>query len=896
MASVVKPTDAKSPCLLEMSDSSEQLILITSGLSSSDKNFVSIPVSKVGDYLKKVKECYERTQPTEADATRKLNRVYIDIDGELDNDTSELDFDKLVKDINKALIELFNDNVAIKESCKWKNTDKQGYTKNKISYTIHYKKLAGTKKAIKHYVSSIVLVNLQAKLKDIIKVINTERKCMKTDYTDTLIIDLSVYSEKGRKMRMLGQNKPNENRPHKLVIGSLEDTLITYIPEDCEILKEPQSILYLTEIREPTDENPKAESVAHTEYTIVSNPTEEDAKRKELILEVLNHIGQHRWDSYTDWIRIGFIMNNEDFSLNEYIELSKKSNKWVPSTSPSYTKKKWDSFVKSNLSQVLLWKWLSEDNLAKYMELSEKRIDFWLLLKNQSQGETARFYYNLKADSYIYNESLGWFQLTRYNTWKSYEKQRPSGLLADIFHTFKKVIREHQGQISVSETDDEKAKVMNAKVKSLIRFRNSIGSTSFIDGVIKFLQDCYNDDELDQKLNNKLELFGFRNKVYDLDKHELRDYRPDDYVSITTGYNYPEKRFPEARIQLVATIRSIFELDEEIEKNPNEFSALTTYVLKTLAMCLHGRKKYEKFFVWTGTGSNGKGLLSDMLLRVLGNYYQIISPNVLTKPSSSKDGTCSALAQAQGKRCVMSEEPEEDDKLQVGMLKEFTGGGKISVRQLWREAITMVIQFVLFIQTNNPPTLSKPCGGIERRLEMVPFNNKFVDNPTEKFHRKINRDLKESICKSPEWRDELWFILLDAYKLLVSDGLEKPQCVIEKTKTYMDKQNPLKEWFEETYTKENLPKNNKNFWIGSEYLRKQYQLKGKDIASDKFKAFMESMGLESKEVKHPFSAYRYEMTKIFDKWVGNWVMTENKAGRYWLGIKRINAPNPPEDK
>ena len=99
MASVVKPTDAKSPCLLEMSDSSEQLILITSGLSSSDKNFVSIPVSKVGDYLKKVKECYERTQPTEADATRKLNRVYIDIDGELDNDTSELDFDKLVKDI-----------------------------------------------------------------------------------------------------------------------------------------------------------------------------------------------------------------------------------------------------------------------------------------------------------------------------------------------------------------------------------------------------------------------------------------------------------------------------------------------------------------------------------------------------------------------------------------------------------------------------------------------------------------------------------------------------------------------------------------------------------------------------------------------------------------------------
>jgi len=890
-----------SPSVLDMmTPVAEQMIMITSGLGNSDKNCDLVPVSKVAEYLKTRKECYERTQPTERDASRTLNRAYIDLDGEVEAEMYEKDFDALVKSINIALVELFkDDNVAIKQSCKWKCADDKGHIKNILSYTLHFTKVAGTRKAIQHFATSKILKKIQDALKDIIKVMTVVKKTKKGNYMDTLIMDLSVYSN-GRKMRMFGQTKPLQDRPYKMLIGTTKDSYITYIPEGCEILQEPQSILQLVEIKEapePKEDNPQDENLTHSDYTIVSDPSEEDAKQKELIFEVLNSLHQHRWDYYPDWIKIGFVMNNENLTLAEYIEVSKKSKHFRASTSPSWIRDKWKGFVKGNLNQGLLWKWLSEDDLEKYMELSQKRLDFWALLRNPNHSETARFYYNLKPDAYVYSEGLGWFQLTVHNTWKMYGKDKPSGLLASIAHTLKKAVKEHQGQIDLTETEDEeKAKIMKAKYKALVRFAGQIGNRGFVDGVIAFLQDCYKDDDLDKKINAKKELFAFKDKVYDLDANEVRDIEPEDFISRTTGYNYPEKRYPEARIEMIKTVRSIFETEEEINNNPLTFSALTSYILKTLALSLHGRKKHEKFFVWTGTGGNGKGVLNDMLKRVLGDYFHPIPITLLTRAPTQRDGTCSALFQAQGTRCVMAEEPEADDKLQVACIKEWTGGGEISARELFGRSTRFMPQFCLYLQTNNIPQLSRPDGGIQRRLEIIEFPFQFVDSPSEPHHKLKNLEVKESIVKSEEWRDELWFLLLDAYHLLNKDGLDKPACVIEKTKKYMDKQNPIKAWFDENYTTEGISKTKKAFWIGSDYLRKQFMnMKSEEISSDKFKGYMEMMGIQSVEPGHQFKCWSYRMKKVIDEWVGEWEMVENRGGRYWVGLKRHGAPSPPEN-
>ena len=876
-------------------------VCITIGLSRSDKVCEDVPIDAVAHYLRSHKECYERTVPTERDSKRIHNRVYIDLDGELPKETTETDFYDRVERIKEALLDYYSEeDWAIKESCKWRCADESGRESHKLSFTLHNKSTAGTKRAIEHYVLKNVYPHLKAALKPIIDLQHVKKKEAKNPmkYEDTLTLDTSVYNNGNRKMRMFGQTKPCQDRPYKIILGSLEDTLITYIPEGTFILPEPQSVLQMAEILEKTEEQPQnvvadAPDAASVSYTdaFTSDPTEDETKSRELMTEVLKTTHKKHYDFYPDWIRIGFIMFNEGFPVEDYIELSKKSKHWQDA-SPTWIKSKWRLFRKSNLTQALLWKWLSEDDVPKYEELTKRRMDFWQLIKNPSHAETAKFFYNLKPDSYLYNEQLGWFQLMPTNLWKQYDKNKPSGLLSDIFDTFKKLGSELNRQIDVMETDETQVKIMKAKYNALLKFKSKIGMKSFNDGVIAFLPNCYNDDDLDKKMDEHRHLLAFNDAVYDLDKDEVRDIRPDDYCSLSTGYNYPKTRHPEACKELIRTVRSIFEKDEDISTS-DEMSPLTTYVLKTLAMSLHGRKKYEKFFLWTGKGGNGKGVLAEMLKRVLGYYHHTIPATCLTKPQNSKDATNPALAKAKGKRACVSTEPEAGDKLQVGCIKEWTGGDEITARDLYHSTVSYVPQFCLYCQCNQIPELSRAEGGIQRRMDITFFPHQFVENPTEPHHKKVNIDLKEKIIKSPQWRDEMFHLLKSAYKLLCKDGLTPPTEVVDASTEYMDSQNPIKTWFEANY-EVGLDRNDKRFWIESDKLRKRYETaerNGNPFDKGRFKAGMEALKQECLK-KKAFTSMRWVYEKVGDVWTADWRESTGSDGMYWVGIKPKNAKMP----
>lgn len=877
----------------------EQTICITSGLGASDKNCVDIPISQVPAYLKSHKECYERTQPTEKEPERKLNRAYIDLDGEVDKDMSEADFDSLVTELNRALLHGLSDRpYSVKSSCKWKCADDKGNVTNKLSYGIHFTNIAGSKKAIKAYILAKIAPKITSACKGFADVLSVVKKATKTDYTGKLIIDQSVWNDGQRKMRMLGQSKPLQDRPYKVLSGEFNDFLITYIPEGCEILPEPQSILTLTKVEETPEPPSDLASLAdtNTEAPVTSDPTEDEEETRELILEVIDRLGVHRLDYYPDWIRLAFVMFNEGFQSGDCIKACKRSKYYTQYGETEFSnwiKSKWRNFRKSNLTQCLLWKWLQEDNPDAYAELALRRMDFQTLIKNPSHAEVARFFFNLKPDGYLFNERLGWFQLLPSNVWKHYDKH-PNSLLPDIWHTLKKPVSEAKAQIKMECVNEDEQKMELLKLKRILAFTAKIGNKSFCDGVIAFLPSCFNDDDLDKKMDEKRHLLAFSDMVYDLEKHEPRLIQPDDYICLNTGFPYPVKRFPEARAELVKTIRSVFEAKMDIEASPDVLGALTTYVLKSLALTLHGRKKHEKFFVWTGTGGNGKGLIAELVKRALGDYYHTVPHQCLTKGQDKKDATNPPLAKAKGKRAVFASEPEADDSLQVGAIKEWSGGDPVSARDLYRSTVTFVPQFVLFLQTNLIPKLNRPDGGIQRRLEVIEFPYQFVDKPTEPHHKKLNIDLKEKIVKSQEWRDEMVHLLLDSYKLLERDGLEVPTEVQNKSKEYMDSNNPLKEWLEANFTT-GLSITDRRFMIESSKMRDQFiQQTKQEIGADKFKASMESLGVKLKKEGHDFRCLSYISENVSGQWSSRWELADRKAGKYWCGLKKAKAPMPPE--
>ena len=870
------------------------VILITHPFSGSDKNYVAVEIDKVDEYLKSLGDvgACERTNPTEYNPQNVFNRVYVDIDGELPLDTTEKDFKRMDKSIRTKLLAdpYITGPTSVCFSSRYANKDHKGNIKHKLSYSIGFTKLHGDKPSINYYVRNTFYPYLAKLLEGLIDVrISEPGSALKKGSASTLgslLIDMAVYSIGGRKLRMAGQSKTfgnpithHEHRPKIILHGTSTDTWPTYIPSDSVLLPTPISVSAVN-LSEPIADSA---SVATTSTTNAEFPLtlDTDDERRDTLLQVIAGLGQARFDYYPDWIRLGFAMFNEGLTCDDYIAVSKVSNKWQTAESPAYTRDKWNRFKKtrSGITQSTLWRWLSHDNRELYDELFPKRNDFIRLLKNPSQAETARFFYNLKPDAYLYNESLKWFQLMPNNTWKNYTSA-PSMLKADIWNTIQAVALECFSKLPKESDDEEVLKRAKLLMKTISKFSLSIGTSGFVDGIIQFLPSNYNNDKLPELMDESRHLLAFTDEVYDLNTLTHRKIAPSDYISINTGYAFPKSSNPEARKELLNTIRSMFETNEAIAAS-DELGEMTTAILHSISTCLHGRNKWERFNIWTGRGGNGKSLLADLVKKTLGDYFHPIPNSILTKPQDKRDATCGALYKAKGKRFLIASEPESQDRLQVGIIKELTGGDQITVRDLYKTCITYTPQFGTFMLVNDIPLLSRADGGAQRRIRVFPFIYSFVSNPTEPHHKLGNPDLKDKAAKSDEWRDEFIQLLIDAAaEIKKTQKLCEPAQVLNASKDYMDDNNPVRNWLTLNFDMGLDVRDRRLMYSASELLDMYEREKNHKIGPRIFKSCMLLCDLQDKQEPRAFETQR------FNPDTGEYEYAMLKSGKYWLGLRQ----------
>ena len=833
-------------------------ITITRGLLASDKNCVDVPISEVPTYLRDNFNCYERTLPTERNPS-VFNRAYIDLDG-CAGEMSEMEYEDLRETIKAKLLFAIPHDIAMMEANVWDThkVEKERTRKNKLSFRINFTKKHGSKNAIKAFVADEMFPIIKEALADDIPVF------LEDPLTDKFLdIDLSVYNPLGRKMRMWNSSKENEWRQNQLVgDATIEDTLITFIPADSVPLPEPEAPVATPKRTKPVTQ-PVTQPTLETETnTLVEEP--DPSAETAIIAQLLEGLAPKRHNNYNDFIKVGFICFNEGVPLSVWADWAKKS----PKNKEGDCAKHWRGFRKGNITQATLWKWLKEDNIVRFKELCPQRTDFWALIGNPNHAETARFFFNLKPDAYVFNEMLGWFQLLPSNVWKHYQKT-PSGLMYDIWRTLKEVVKEHWDLLDpTNEADADKIKACN-------KFGFNIGNKGFIDGAISFLPSIYNCDDLGDKMNESRHLFAFNDKVADLDANEVRDIRPDDWVSLTCGYDFPKRKSnPAIRKELHDLLFSIWE-DEEV----------LTFQLITIALQLHGRKKFEKFFVWTGRGRNGKGLLSEFVQKAFGDYFHTFPNSCLTKRSDKKEAPQPDLAMSKGKRFAQAQEPETDDKLQVGVIKEWSGNDKVSARQLFKDPITFVPQFGLFLQCNGVPKLSKLDEGFGDRVWITNFPFKFVAEITEPHHRKINPDLKSKIAKSTDWRDEFILWLLEVFQT-IGETIEVPKFIKDATEEYIEENDAVYGWLIAHY-KTRLDVTDKRFKLSATDLRNEFlrqtNTKAEEMNAAKFKTLMERNGVPQKRESNSFNAKEWD--EHLQEWSTNDV--RKAAGSYFLGIRQL---------
>ena len=127
------------------------------------------------------------------------------------------------------------------------------------------------------------------------------------------------------------------------------------------------------------------------------------------------------------------------------------------------------------------------------------------------------------------------------------------------------------------------------------------------------------------------------------------------------------------REQINKLLYSIFENEEVIK-----FWKVST------ALSIFG-KSFESLYIHTGSGRNGKGVLSACLIEMLGEYFYSTDNTFLTTVFKS-GSTNSNLAQCRGCRFILVTEPDNgtaECALNVEFVKWITGGDKINARDLY---------------------------------------------------------------------------------------------------------------------------------------------------------------------------------------------------------------------
>ena len=259
---------------------------------------------------------------------------------------------------------------------------------------------------------------------------------------------------------------------------------------------------------------------------------------------------------------------------------------------------------------------------------------------------------------------------------------------------------------------------------------------------------------------------------------------------------------------------------------------------------LDGDKKYVMKNGYITYNSNGKSTTIDLIHNTLGEYAGVLPVTILTHKRGSSSAAVPELADKRGKRFLVIQEPEHDDTVYVGQMKELTAGNdKIHARALYGDPFTYKPQFKLILICNKLPHIPASDGGTWRRLRVTPWETEFVDKPKESHQFKKDPKLQE---KMEKWNQPfVWLLLNKYYPDYIKNGLIEPAKVTKYTNAYKKDSDVYLEFFTE-YIKET---NNVNDVEKIEYMFSLFKSWYKEAYSEKhppkkeFSSYLEKKGL-----------------------------------------------------
>ncbi|MEY9839461.1 phage/plasmid primase, P4 family [Streptacidiphilus sp. EB103A] len=177
-----------------------------------------------------------------------------------------------------------------------------------------------------------------------------------------------------------------------------------------------------------------------------------------------------------------------------------------------------------------------------------------------------------------------------------------------------------------------------------------------------------------------------------------------------------------------------------------------------------------------GAGKNGKSVLLDTVVELMGDYAAVAPEGFLmTKPYAEH---ATELTELHGRRIMLCNEVKATDRFNEQRVKALTSSGDISARRMRKDFYTFKMTHHLWLIGNHKPEV--PTGGdpaFWRRLRLVPFTRTVSED------RRVH-NLAEKLVQE-EGPGILAFLIEGAQRYLRNpDALEGPSIVRMATQEY----------------------------------------------------------------------------------------------------------------
>lgn len=277
---------------------------------------------------------------------------------------------------------------------------------------------------------------------------------------------------------------------------------------------------------------------------------------------------------------------------------------------------------------------------------------------------------------------------------------------------------------------------------------------------------------LPNQFDKNINLINCKNGTFNLETGTLQQHNEKDYIMMQTAIDYNR----DAECPMWISFLNIIMAGRQ---------DLIHYLQKAIGYALTGSTKEQTIFILFGAGANGKSTFLETIKSMLDDYAKSCPIDTFM----IKNGTSipNDIARLRGARFVSASEVEEGKRLAESLIKQMTGGERLTARFMRSEYFEYEPHFKIFLTTNHKPQIRGNDNGIWRRIQLIPFE---VTIPVEQQDKDLMEKLRVELPGIFNWA-------VEGCKLWQNEGLNPPQEVIKSTENYRQEQDIIQRFLDE---------------------------------------------------------------------------------------------------